>query len=105
MGVWDLEADHGHAHAFAGDGALELEGDIAGKEVDVAQQVVRQVEVAVDFQFRNDQCVSFGEGLDVEEGQEAVVLGNLVAGNFAGHDAAEDAGHGGRVPAVSRVRS
>ena len=63
--VRDLEADDGHAHALAGDCPLELEGDIAGKQVDVAQQVVGQVKEAIDLQFGDDQRVALGEGLDL----------------------------------------
>ena len=34
VSVRDLEADDGHADAFAGDGALELQCHMAGEEVD-----------------------------------------------------------------------
>lgn len=102
MGVRDLEADDGHADALARDGALELEGDIAGKQSDAGQQVVGQVEVAVHLQLGNNQRMALGQRHDVEKGEEAVVLGNLMARDFTGHDAGKEAGHGGWP--VSRVR-
>ena len=35
-----FEADDGHAYALAWDGTLELQGHVAGEDVDVAQDVV-----------------------------------------------------------------
>jgi len=49
-----------------------------------------------DGAFGDDDGVSLAEWVDVEEGEDLVVLVDFVAGEFAGDDLGEDAlGHGG----------
>ena len=54
---------------------------------------------------RHDQHVPVGERLHVEERDEVLAPGDDLGGDLALHDAAEDAGHRGRLPVTPVVRA
>ena len=96
--VRHLQPDHGHPDPLAGNGTLDLLRHVPGKQVDATQQPFVKVKEVVDLLFGDDEGVPLREGLDVEEGEELVVLGDAVARDVPGDDFAEDGGH------LSRVR-
>lgn len=94
MGMGHLQSDHADAHARAGHGLLYLSGYVSGKDEYSGEQIFGKVEDIVDFTLRNDERMSFSQGIDVQECQESVVFGNFMGGNFPVDDLGENARHG-----------
>lgn len=87
VGVGDFESEDALAYLDAGDGFLYGYGYALGKDLHGCYLVVFKVEDVVDFTLGYDEGVAFLQGVDVEEGEELVVLGYLVAGYLACYDA------------------
>lgn len=89
MGMGNFQSQHGLAHFSAGECSPDGQCHPFGEYLHGGQVVIGQVEEVVYFLFGYDQRVAFYQGVDVEEGKEAIVFRNLVAGNFACNDSAE----------------
>lgn len=92
--VGHIDAHHGLADLDAGAHLLEALGDALGEEVQLAEELVVEVEDIVDLLLGDAKHVAAHNGVDVEEGQTVVGLGDTVARDFARDDFAEDACHG-----------
>lgn len=93
----NLQTDDGHTYTIAGTSTLDAYGDLLREWHHVRQDVNRQIEEPIHFDFRHDERVTLSKRMDVEECQETFILPDLVAGNLTIDDACEDAGHGQRL--------
>ena len=93
VGMRHIDTYHGFADLDAGADLLEPFGDTLGKEMEFTEEVVVEVEDVVDFLFRDAEDVTTDDGVDVEESETTVGLGNTVAGDFACDDFAEYGSH------------
>ena len=93
VGVGDVDADDGLPHFDAGAYFFQSLGHTLGKEVQLAERLIVEVEDVVDLLLGDAEDVSACDGVDVEEGEAVVGLADFVAGDFAVDDAGEDGGH------------
>ena len=93
VGVRHFEADDGHGDAFAWDGFLDGSCHVFGKHHHLAKLLVIDVEDVVGFMFRHDEGMACRQGVDVEEREELVVLGDFVARDFTLDDSGENGSH------------
>ena len=101
VGVGHVDAHDGFADLDAGTDLLEATGHLLGEEVELAEEVVVEVEDVVDFLLGDAEYMSADDRIDVEEGEAPVGLGHTVARDFTGHNLGENAGHGYRSILVS----
>lgn len=94
VGVRDVDADDGFADLDAGADLLKASGDALGEEVELAEEVVVEVEDVVDLLLGDAEDVSADDGVDVEERKAMFRFGDFIARYFAGDNFREDAGHG-----------
>ena len=93
VGMGHFQTDDGHANAFAGDSLLEGLGHFLGEDHHGPDFVVFKVEDVIVFAFGDHQGVTHGHGVDVHESEETLVLGNLIARDFALNDSREYGSH------------
>lgn len=93
MCVGHFKAHHSHTDALAGERFFHGCGYLFGKKLKVGILLVGEVENIVDLALGYDEGMARSHGTDVEECVVAVVLGHLVAGNFAGYYSGEYACH------------
>lgn len=92
MGNFHAQDDHCDPRAIYF--ALDSCGDLFGEDHHPGQCLVVEIEQVIDLLFRDYECVSFGERIDVEECVVAVVFGDLVRGNLPCDDAGKNRCHG-----------
>ena len=85
-----LEAKYGLTYLDAGVCGFDGACNLLGKYLHFAYLFVCKVEEVINLVLGDHQCVSLGQGVDVEECIELVVLCNLVAGYFACYYSAEN---------------
>ena len=85
-----FKTHYGNAYTLALYCFLQGAGYAAGKSHKTAICFVVEVEDIVYLFFRDYQGMTFCYGTDIEECKVIVVLGNFVAGYFAGYDTTED---------------
>lgn len=85
MGNFHAQDDHCDPRAIYF--ALDSCGYLLGEDHHPGQCLVVEIEQVIDLLFRDYECVSFGERIDVEECVVAVVFGDLVRGNLPCDDA------------------
>ena len=90
--MWNVDANHSLADFDAGADLLKASGDALGEEVELAEEVVVEVEDVVDLLLGDAEDVSRDDRIDVEEGEAMLRLGHFIAGNFTCNDLAEN-GH------------
>ena len=81
-----FESDDRHSDLGAGHNTAERCGHMLGENVHLGQCGVVEVEDVVHFLAGDDKGVSFGEGIDVEEGIELFAFGALVGRDFSCSD-------------------
>ena len=84
--VGHIDAHHGLADFDAGAHLLEAASHPLGKEVQLGEEGVVEVEDVVDFLLGNAEHMAAHNGVDVEESQAVLGLEDLVAGDFACHN-------------------
>ena len=89
-----LHTQYRHADALAGEGLFQCHSHLLGKEVKACQLLILKIEDIVHLMFGYYEGMSLHHRVYVEEGKVLVILGHLVAGDFARHDSAEYACHG-----------
>src|SRR5436190_715476 len=75
-----------HRHSQAG-------GNLPGKIPKVFVHIAFDIKDVIDFLFRNDEGVAFGQGTDVKESEKAVVFRYFVAGYFTLDNTCENTCH------------
>lgn len=93
--VRHFQPNHGNSNTFARNGRFNFLGDVLGKKVDAGEQSGIEIKKVVNLRFGNDQCVSFGQGIDVQKSQKLIILGDAMTGNVSCDNFTEDAGHAG----------
>lgn len=89
-----VDTHHGFADLDAGAHLLEALGDALGEEMELAEELVVEVEDVVHLLLGDAEDMAADHGVDIEECQTAVCLKHFVAGYLAGYDFAEDCCHG-----------
>ena len=77
--------------AVARERRLEVRRDLLDAPNDVRQRRVRRIEQPLAVRLGNDERVALAKRVDVEIGQDQLVLVDLEARDFAGGDGAENA--------------
>lgn len=67
--------------------------DILGHEEEMGIECVIEVYDMADFFFRHDEEMSELDRMDIEKGEEMLVLVDTIGGDFSGDDAAEEGRH------------
>ena len=84
--VRHFHAQHHHGDTLAGHGLADGSGHFLGKDENATDGLVVVVEEVVFFFLGYDQCVAAFHRTDVQKSKEAVVFGDLVAGDFTRDD-------------------
>ena len=92
VGVGDVDADDFDHDALAED-VFEVAGEFFDGGHEGLVIFVTEVVDTVDFGFGDDEGVAGGLGLDIEEGEGAVVFVDFVTGEFALDDFGENTAH------------
>lgn len=93
MSVRHIDADDSFADLDAGAHLLEATGNATGKEMELGEKLVVEVEDIIDLLLGNAEDVTPGNGVDIEESQTMVGLGYTIAGYLACNNLAEYACH------------
>lgn len=86
MGVGNFKSDDGHGDAFAWHGFFDGGSDFFGEDHHLSEFFVFDIEDIVGLMFRHDEGMAFGERIDVEEGEETLVLGDFIARDLTLYD-------------------
>ena len=86
MHMRHIDAHHGLTYLDAGAHFLQPLGNALGEEMELAEEVVVEVEDVVHLLLGDAEDMAFDYGVDVEEGQAVVGFGYFVAGYLAGYD-------------------
>ena len=90
MRMWDLQPDYGYPDAQAWHGSTQGCGHGLGEDHHPRQLIGRQVEDVIHLCFGNHQGMALRLWAHIEEGQEFVVFGNFICGDFPAHNPAEN---------------
>ena len=101
MCVWHVDAHHSLADLDARAHLLEALGNALCEEVQLAEELIVEVEDVVDLFLGDAEHMTAHYGVDIEESQAVVGLGDTVTRDFARNDFTEDACHGYRSILVS----
>ena len=85
MGYFEAQDDY--RYPFARYFALDFDSNALSEQHHVGQGAVVEIENVIHLLFRNDQRMSFGERIDVQECIEIVIFGDFVRWNLASDDA------------------
>ena len=77
--VGNFKTQYALAHLYARDGLADGDGHLFGEDLQTGYLLVAEVEDVVNLMLWDNQCVTFLQRVDVEEGKVVLVLGNLVA--------------------------
>ena len=78
-------ANNGNTNLDTGAYLFETFGHLAAETVKADEEVVVEVEDVIDFLLGDTQDVALNDRVDIEESEEIISLGHLVARNFTGH--------------------
>ena len=87
VGMGHFKSQHTLTDLDARNSLADSESYTLGKDLQTGEFFVREVKDIINLALGDDEGVPFLEGTDVKEGEVAFVLGNLIAGNLACHDA------------------
>ena len=85
--VGNFEAQNDNSDLFTGEFATDFGGHLLGKNHHAAKSLVIEIKQIVNLLLRDNECMSFCQRINIQEGVVAVIFGYFVRGDLPCDDA------------------